>query len=328
MGEPLYLLAISEDITERKQAEKEKVRLASFPQLNPNPIIEVDAVGHIHYANPSATKLLPTLEKEDFRHPWLAGLESLFATFQEAGRGFTVREIKIGESWYYQSLYYVPAIQCIRIYALNITNRKKAEEALRQSEERFKQVSENACEWIWEVNKNGLYTYASPVIKEILGYKPEEIVNKKYFYDLFIPEVSEQLKLLAFESFKRKESFKNFINENLHKDGRKIILSSSGVPILDNEGNLIGYRGVDVDITEQKQAEMLLRENETSLQFAQEIAEMGSWEWDIITNETRWSDNYFAILGLKPGEVEPSFQFYRKSIHPDDVHLLDISYAN
>ncbi|MDP3148793.1 MAG: PAS domain S-box protein [Ignavibacteria bacterium] len=141
-------------------------------------------------------------------------------------------------------------------------NRLKAEELLRESEMRFRQISESAHEWIWEVDKNGLYTFVSPVIKELLGYEAEELVGIKYFYDLFDPEIKEELKQAALAAFARKESFRNFVNCNIHKDGRKIILSTTGFPILDNENNLIGYRGADVDITERLLTEEKLQESE------------------------------------------------------------------
>jgi len=130
----------------------------------------------------------------------------------------------------------------------------KANKELRESERRFRDVVENALEWIWEVDANGKYTYASSVVEKILGYKPKEVL-KKHFYDLFHPEDQEELKKAAFEVFAKKQPFHEFINWNMHKNGKTVWLSTSGVPILDKKGGLLGYRGVDTDITERKKAE-------------------------------------------------------------------------
>jgi PAS domain S-box-containing protein len=148
----------------------------------------------------------------------------------------------------------------------DITESKKSDEALKQSELRFMQISEHSGEWIWEVDKNGLYTYSSPTVKQILGYEPEEIVNKKYFYDLFMPGEREELKKNALNAYERKESFENFINTNIHKDGREVILSTSGIPMLDIEGNLLGFRGVDMDITERERSHEALLESKKMIE--------------------------------------------------------------
>ncbi|TET79292.1 MAG: diguanylate cyclase, partial [Candidatus Cloacimonadota bacterium] len=141
------------------------------------------------------------------------------------------------------------------------TELKRAEEALRENEERFRIITENALAWIWEVDTNGKYTYSSPLVEKILGYKPEEVL-KKHFYDLFHPEEREELKKAAVDVFLKKQSFREFINKNVHKNGKTVWLSTSGSPILDSKGNLIGYRGADIDITERKRAEESLRESE------------------------------------------------------------------
>jgi PAS domain S-box-containing protein len=149
------------------------------------------------------------------------------------------------------------ACQLANQVALAVSNheRRQADKALRESEERFRQLAENAQEWIWEVDANGLYTYASSVVETVLGYRPEEIVGRKYFYDLFHPEDREILKKGALEIMALKQSFQAFINRNVHKDGRIVWLSTSGVPVLDAEKNLLGYRGADTDITERKRME-------------------------------------------------------------------------
>lgn len=117
----------------------------------------------------------------------------------------------------------------------DITARKEAEEALKDSEERFRQVAENANEWIWEVDSDGLYTYASSVVEKILGYKPEEIIKKKHFYDFFTPDIKQEFKKAAFEVFNRKEPFRGFVNPNVNKNGSIVIFETSGAPILDKK---------------------------------------------------------------------------------------------
>ena len=149
----------------------------------------------------------------------------------------------------------------IAVLGVDITESRRAEEALLESEKRFRDVIENAQEWVWEVDARGRYTYASPIVEKLLGYKPEEVLEK-HFYDLFHPEEREELKNLAFAAFAAKQPFKEFINRNLHKDGRDVWFSTSGVPILDKTGNLSGYRGADIDITEPRKAEEALRKTE------------------------------------------------------------------
>ena len=138
---------------------------------------------------------------------------------------------------------------------------KKAEAALRESERRCSDIAENAREWIWEVDAAGRYTFSSNVVEKILGYRAEEILGK-YFYDLFHPEDREELKRAASEAFNTKQPFREFLNRNVHKSGRTVWLSTSGIPLLDDSGNLLGYRGADADITEMIITAESLRERE------------------------------------------------------------------
>ncbi|MFA5238512.1 MAG: PAS domain S-box protein, partial [Phycisphaerae bacterium] len=154
-----------------------------------------------------------------------------------------------------------------------IAIRRKVETSLRQSEKRFEEVAENSGDWIWEINAEGLYTYSSPVVEKLLGYKPAEIVRKKYFYDFFDPDRREELEKAAFEAFARRDEFKGFINPNIHKNGSTVILETHGTPIVDDKGNLSGYRGADRDITERIRTEDALRKNE---EFTRRVIESSS----------------------------------------------------
>jgi PAS domain S-box-containing protein len=189
----------------------------------------------------------------------------------------------------------------------DITTHKQAEEALRESEKRFRDITENAAEWVWEVDAQGKYLYSSPVVEQLLGYKPEEVLDK-YFYDLFIPEEREELKQAALAAFAAKQPFSNFLNPNLHKNGQIVWLSTSGIPILDEQGNLLGYRGADIDISERREAEELSRNLIAKSPVGIYLIQNGKFQ-----RANQW---FFAISGysedellhLKPLEL----------IHPED----------
>jgi PAS domain S-box-containing protein len=137
-----------------------------------------------------------------------------------------------------------------------LAERRQAEKALKEREKRFSDIAENAPEWIWEVNNEGKYIYSSRVVEKLLGYTPEEMLQR-HFYDSFHPSEREELKKKAFEAFAQKQPFQGLINQNIHKNGKEVYLSTSGVPILDEEGNCAGYRGIDIDITERLKLEQL-----------------------------------------------------------------------
>jgi len=135
------------DITERKQAEAETKRLASFPMLNPRPIVEVDPGGHVHFCNPTAMQMFPDLCQRGLAHPWLADWESALRTLREGGSKPIVREVHFDEKWYHQTLHLVDDGKRVRIYGADITARKQASEALLKANADLEQkVSERTSE--------------------------------------------------------------------------------------------------------------------------------------------------------------------------------------
>ena len=133
----------------------------------------------------------------------------------------------------------------------DITERRQVQEALRESEKRFRDISENAAEWVWETDVEGKFTHSSSVVEKVLGYKPEELLDK-YFYDLFLPEERDKLRQAAFTIIVAKQPFRDLVRPHLHKNGEAVWLSLSGVPIFDDQGKLLGYRGSGMDITERR----------------------------------------------------------------------------
>jgi PAS domain S-box-containing protein len=148
---------------------------------------------------------------------------------------------------------------------IDISKLKRAEEAVRESRERFRNLTEMTSDWIWEVDQNLFYTYASPKIFDILGYRAEEIIGKTPF-DLMPTEEAERVLKIVNAIAAKQEPFDCLENINLHKDGHPVVLETSGTPIFDSGGELCGYRGVDRDITPRKQIEKELRKSHDELE--------------------------------------------------------------
>ena len=138
--------------------------------------------------------------------------------------------------------------------------RIKAERALEKSRERFRSLVEASSDWIWEVDKDGKYTYVSPRIHDLLGYNPEEAVGKRPF-DFMPFDEAERVAVLFEDAVQRKGIIVGLENINIHKNGQLVVLETNGVPILDEDGNLMGYRGIDRDITNRKLAEKQIQKD-------------------------------------------------------------------
>jgi len=137
---------------------------------------------------------------------------------------------------------------------VDITERKRVEEALRESEERFRSLVESSPDWVWGIDPNGVYNYASPRCRDLLGYEPSEILGRSPL-DFMPAEEVERVKSEFVSTFQAHHPLVQFENTNRHKDGRLVVLETNGVPVFDASGAFRGYRGIDRDITERKRAE-------------------------------------------------------------------------
>jgi two-component system cell cycle sensor histidine kinase/response regulator CckA len=136
----------------------------------------------------------------------------------------------------------------------DITRRKEAENALTRSELRFRSLVEAIPDWIWETDTEGRYTYASPRLKELLGYEPAEVLGKRP-RDFMHPADAQRFSKQMIGTFSRGDAFSGVLNRHIRKDGRVVILETSAEPIIDDHGALRGYRGIDRDVTTRKEGE-------------------------------------------------------------------------
>ncbi len=170
-----------------------------------------------------------------------------------------INDTLVGQSVYsfiYTIEYGYLAIILLMAYSLSSTvvEAAMAKESLRISEERFRALVETTSDWVWEIDSQGVYTYVGPKVRDLLGYEPEEVISKTPF-DFMPPDGVERISAAFLNIVDRQNPIERLENTARHKDGRLVVLETSGVPFFDASGNLLGYRGIDRDITERKQAE-------------------------------------------------------------------------
>lgn len=129
---------------------------------------------------------------------------------------------------------------------------------LRDSERRYRSPIETVGDWLWETDEEARFTYVSPTVRQLLGYKPEEVIGRHY--TSFLPPEEAQRVLNYITPFRNaRKPIKLFQLNMLRKDGSTVTVETSGEPVVDESGRFRGYRGIGRDITERKVTEDSLR---------------------------------------------------------------------
>jgi two-component system CheB/CheR fusion protein len=175
-------------------------------------------------------------------------------------------------------------------------------EQLRESKARFDQLAEQNRTIAWEIDASGLYTYVSHVMEQILGYRADELVGRVHFHELHPESGRETFKAKAFEVFASQKPFVHVENAVQAKDGRVLWFSTNGIPLLDSDGTLRGYRGSDTDITERKKTEAALVESEKRHRLLIEHAVSGIAVHEIVLDASGRPVDYIFL------DANPAFE--------------------
>jgi len=270
--EVTHFLALEEDITERKRLEH---RFRQAVESAPYAIVMVNESGTIEMVN-SQTEVFFGYSRDEligqpvemlvperfrsahtgFRQAYLAapvsrsmGVGRDLYGLRKDGTEFSV-EIGLSLIDNHEETIVLSTI-------VDITQRKEAELALRESEERFRQMAEMTGEWLWEQDPQGYYIYSSTAVSQILGFSKDEVIGKHYTEFLTPQDQAEQ----QFYSASH-QPFYALTNHYRHKDGHPVLTESTGLPIINAQGKLLKWRGVDRDITVRKHFQDALIESE------------------------------------------------------------------
>lgn len=148
--------------------------------------------------------------------------------------------------------------------------RRVAEAQLGESREKFRALVECIGDWRWEMDSDGVYTYCSPQVYDVVGYEPNEMVGRSIF-EFVSAEEKTRAKPLIIQELETKGKIQQFENSRIHKEGTLIYVESSVVPVTDAENRTVGYRGVDRDVTREKEMEKALSEATHRLEILENV---------------------------------------------------------
>src|SRR5689334_23254917 len=202
--------------------------------------------------------------------------------------------------------------------------RRQAEQKTKRADQRLREIVSSVPGMVWETvidpkTKERKTTFISDYVQKMLGYTPEEWLAQPPGFGLRIMANDDRERAKA-ASEAAVTLRKDTISEHRWqaKDGRLVWIESHLSPVLAVNGTPEGLRGVSLDVTERKLAEQNLRETEERSLRAQQAARVGTWEWDVRTGESVWSDMIWDLLGLKREEGPTTVERFTESIHPDD----------
>ncbi len=190
----------------------------------------------------------------------------------------------------------------VRITAADISERRKAQEALRESQSKFQALIETTADFIWEMDASGRYTYCSPQMVALWGLDPEKMVGKTPF-DLMPPEDRARAKKYFRRIRAAKDSFSQLETRAYNAQGNMTYVETSGVPFFDEKGKLIGFRGMTRDVTERKQAGKALEESERRYRELVENSNSIIMRADKNLTITYMNDFGMRFFGYKADEI-------------------------
>jgi PAS domain S-box-containing protein len=208
--------------------------------------------------------------------------------------------------------------------AEDITERKRAEEKLKQSESQFAEAQRLAHvgSWDWDLRSNTV-TWSDELYR-IFGLQPGEIDPAHQAMSFIQPEDRDLVLSTVKSSLKNREPYSIYYRV-LRPDGDERILHSRGHIVSDEDGDPIRVFGATQDLTELKQTEEKLKLSESLLAEAQQMTHVGSWNWSIKDNNLTWSDELYRILGLDRREFRPTREANLERVHPEDRDLVSVS---
>ncbi|MGZ8186148.1 MAG: PAS domain-containing protein [Methylobacter sp.] len=182
-------------------------------------------------------------------------------------------------------------------------------------------IADSSDDAIFAKDREGRYILFNQAAGNFVGKPPDEVLGRDD-RAIFPAEQAEMLMAIGRQVIARNriQTLEEVLDTS---DGKRVFLATKG-PLCDDEGNIIGIFGISRDITEMKRVEQSLRESEERLRLALDATNDGLWDWDLPSGLTYLTPHYYEMAGYRPDEVMPDFEFFKRTVHPEDLdHVLE-----
>ena len=222
----------------------------------------------------------------------------------------------------------VEVVSAVAAQLGSLVLRKQAEEALRHGEERLRLVLETAHEAFVSIDAEGVITAWNGEAEAIFGWPREDALGRRLVETVMPPQYRDAHEK-GLEHFLRTGEgpvlHRRLELTALHHEGHEFPVEFTISPL--KTGDTYVFNAFLRDITERKQAEQELREGEAKLAEAQQLAHIGSWQWEIVADELTWSAELYRIFGLDPKSFGASYDAFLESVAPEDREFVNRTLA-
>ena len=331
-GHVIGVQGIFWDITERQRIDEQIRKLSLAVEHSPSSILITDTSGNIEYVNPAFTRVTgytpAEVEGRNIRimksgHTPLATYQDLWQTILAGGewRGELLNRKKNGEL-YWESVSISPMLDAggriTHFLAVreDRTTQKRAEEALRASEARYRAIVEDQTDLICRFLPDGTLTLANDAYCRYFSRGRDQLIGQTLMSLIQVedrPRLAQQLKAIG-------------PGNPVATIEHRVILPSGEVrwqlwtnrAIFNDQGRLIEFQAVGQDITERKQADEALRQSEERFRFVAQATNDVVWDWNLLTDEVRWNASLQTVFGYSVEDVRSDIAWWMERIHPDD----------
>lgn len=323
-GLPEHIIGTAQDITERKSIEialaESQAKLQAIINNTSDGILIIDLQGYVRFANPAAIDLFGRPSEKLLNHELglpIAGSETVELNIIHSSGKIAIGEMSLAETQWNGESAYVVSLR-------DITKRREAEDALRESEMRFRQLAENVDDLFWLFClQTRQMLYASPAYEQIWGISRENLYRNPF---IWVESLYPEDRIIAHHNLVKQLEGEATSTEYriVRPDGEIRWIFKRDFPIKNEDGEIYRIAGIVEDITKRKLTEEALAKEKAHLIAAQKVGHVGSWEFDVLKQQIAWSDETFRIFGLTPEQSSPSYsEHLQKQIHPDDRTLWE-----